>query len=87
MSKSSIFLLVLLGAHLAPGIGRIPGRVMQRRLNEIHQYEQMGAARFLLEDAKLQGADELQWVLENTVRDNIPAGDDEHCQSPATTPS
>lgn len=71
MSKSSIFLLVLLGAHLALGIGRIPGRVIQRRLDEIHQYEQKGPARFLLEDAKLHGADELEWVLANTAEHSV----------------
>lgn len=71
MSKSSVFLLALLGAHLALGIGRIPSRVMMRRLDEIHEYERKGPARFLLEDAKLQGADELEWILANTDRDSV----------------
>lgn len=69
--KGGIVLLVLLGAHLAIGIARIPGRVIGRRLDEIKLYEDKGAARFLIEDAKIQGTDELEWVLANTDKRSV----------------
>ena len=68
---TSIVLLGLLGAHLAIGIARMPSRVIARRLDEIEQYQQVGAARFLTTSAKLHGADELEWVLNNTPPDCV----------------
>ena len=62
----NLVLFALLGAHLAIGIVRIPSRVISRRLDDIAQHQELGAARFLTESAKLQGADELEWVLANT---------------------
>jgi len=64
-------LLALLGAHLAIGIIRLPTRVIGRRLDEIELYQQKGAARFLLDDAKIQGADEIEWLLANTDKDCV----------------
>lgn len=70
-SKGGIVLLVLLLAHLAIGVGRMPSRVIGRRLDEIDLYEQKGAARFLLEDAKIEGAEQLEWLLANTAEDSV----------------
>lgn len=69
--KAGLVVLILLGAHLAIGIGRMPSRVIGRRLDEIEQYREMGAARYLLENAKIQGADELEWVLANTDENSV----------------
>lgn len=66
VGKAGIALLVLLAVHLAIGIGRIPNRVIGRRVDDIQNYRVKGAARFLLEDAKLEGASQLDWVLANT---------------------
>jgi len=62
--------LALLAAHLLIGILRMPGRVIARRLDEIEQYQQ-GAARFLVDSAKLQGHEPLQWVLANTSEHSV----------------
>lgn len=69
--KASMLLLALVFGHLAIGIGRLPARVFGRRLDEIELYQHKGAARFLLEDAGLQGAVELEWVLDNTDKRSV----------------
>jgi len=69
--KGGIVLLALLLAHLAIGVGRYPTRVIGRRLAEIELYEQKGGARFLLEDAKIPGAEQLEWLLANTDKDSV----------------
>lgn len=69
--KGGIVLLALLLAHLAIGVGRYPTRVIGRRLAEIEHYEQKGGARFLLEDAKIAGAKQLEWLLANTNENSV----------------
>lgn len=63
---TAALLFALLAAHLLLGIGRLPGKVIARRVDQIGQYDKQGAARFLLERAKIGGADELEWLLQHT---------------------
>ena len=58
--------IALLLAHVALGTARLPGKVCARRFEMIDDYRKEGAAAFLLGDAKLGGAAELEWVLANT---------------------
>lgn len=71
IGAGGIVLLALLFLHLAIGIGRLPGKVWARRLHEIEQYRQQGAARFLLDSAQLGGTDVLEWLLANTADDSV----------------
>lgn len=57
--------LVLLGGHLALGIARLPDRVFARRAADIERFRTEGAAKFLLGNAKLGGADEIAWLQAN----------------------
>lgn len=57
--------LLLLGGHLALGIARLPDRVFARRAADIERYRSEGAAKFLLGNAKLRGAEELEWLQAN----------------------
>ena len=63
---TTVLLLGLLAAHLLLGAGRLPGKVIGRRRRSDTARSDPGAARFLLERAKLGGADELEWLLEHT---------------------
>lgn len=71
MSKGAALLLALLGAHIALGVARIPGKVIGRRVDEIEQFRDQGPARYLLGRAQLDGADEIEWLLENTDEDCV----------------
>lgn len=60
--------LVLL-VHLAWGISRVPGKVWQRRLEEIDVHRQHGAAEYFLgagSESRLTGAAAVQWLLART---------------------
>lgn len=57
--------LLLLGGHLALGIARLPDRVFARRAADIQRYRDAGAAKFLLGNAQLGGADEIVWLQAN----------------------
>jgi hypothetical protein len=54
--------VALLALHLALGIARIPDRVFARRAADIARYREEGAARFLLGNARLGGADVIEWL-------------------------
>lgn len=69
--KASWLLLALLGAHLALGALRVPGKVYGRRIADVEAYRRDGAARFLLDSARLGGADELEWLLAHTADDCV----------------
>jgi hypothetical protein len=60
-------LLLLLGAHVVLGVFRLPGKVWGRRLDDIAEYRQKGAARYLLECARLSGADVVEWILQHAA--------------------
>jgi glycosyltransferase involved in cell wall biosynthesis len=64
-------LLLLLLAHLAIGIGRLPTKVWARRLEEIADYRAQGAAHYLLDGARLGGADVIEWLTANTAEDSV----------------
>jgi hypothetical protein len=64
-------LLALLAAHLVLGVVRLPGRVWAQRVEEVGQYRELGAARFLLDRAKIGGADVIEWLLANTAADSV----------------
>ena len=66
MSKGVKLLVGLLGAHVALGVARVPGKVYGRRLDEVAAYREQGAAAFLCGRARLGGADALTWLLEHT---------------------
>lgn len=66
MSKSKKLLVTLLGAHVALGVARIPGKVVGRRIDDVAAYREQGAAAFLWGRSGLKGADELAWLLEHT---------------------
>jgi hypothetical protein len=68
---AEVVLLVLLGLHLLLGIVRLPGKVCQRRIDDVAAYRRDGAARFLLGSAKLAGAAELEWLLTHTGPDAV----------------
>jgi hypothetical protein len=57
--------LLLLAAHLAFGLLRIPGKVISRRGDDIDRYRREGAARFLLDNARLSGAETIEWLCTN----------------------
>ena len=63
--KAGTILVGLLLAHVALGVGRLPGKVWQRRLDEVDSYREQGAPHFLLSRAQLGGADEIAWLCEN----------------------
>lgn len=71
MSSGVKLLIVLLGAHVVLGVTRVPGKVIGRRLDEIAAYREHGAAAFLLSRARLDGADELTWLLEHTDEQSV----------------
>lgn len=67
--RTSTWLLILVVAHVAWGITRIPGRVWQRRLADIASYRDRGAADYFLgpdAETRLRGAAEVQWLLRHT---------------------
>ncbi|MEC8253417.1 MAG: hypothetical protein VX044_09400 [Planctomycetota bacterium] len=64
-------LIVLLGAHVALGVTRVPDKVIGRRLDEVAAYREQGAAAFLCGRARLSGAEELTWLLEHTDKQSV----------------
>lgn len=71
LPTGSAVLVVLLAAHLLLSIGRLPGRVYGRRLDDVDAYRADGPARHLLEGAQLGGADVYEWLLQNTPDDCV----------------
>jgi hypothetical protein len=59
-------LVVLLAAHVAFGLLRLPGKVWGRRADDIARYRDDDVA-FLLDGARLGGADAIRWL-----RTNVP---------------
>lgn len=71
MSKGAKLLVILLGAHVALGVARIPGKAVGRRVDEVTAYREQGAAAFLCGRARLGGADELAWLFEHTDAQSV----------------
>ncbi len=67
--RGGAVLLLLLLAHLALGVARLPGKVWSRRCAEIEGYRQQGAARYLLGSARLDGAAAIEWLCANVPPD------------------
>lgn len=65
-----VLLLVLLVAHLALAVARLPGKVWARRLDDVATWRERGAAAFLLDGAQLDGAADLQWLLDHAPADS-----------------
>ncbi len=63
--------LVLLLAHLAWGVGRIPSKVWGKRLDEIAEYQRDGAAAFHLDNSHRHGAGIVRRVVAGTPPDAI----------------
>ena len=77
MSKGVKLLVGLLGAHVALGVARVPGKVYGRRLDEVAAYREQGAAAFLCGRARLGGADALTWLLEHTDEQSVAGREEE----------
>ncbi len=61
-------LLAVLALHVLLGLARLPNKVWGRRLDQVDAYRKQGAAEFLLEGARLEGAHVITWI-----RDHVPA--------------
>ncbi len=59
-----VLLLALI--HIAWGLVRVPGKVLSRRIGDVREYREQGAAQFLLENNGMGGAEALQWVKDHT---------------------
>ncbi len=65
-SKLTRWLAALVGAHLLWGLVRLPGKVINRRAEEVVVYQKAGAERWFFRGDELQGADTIAWLRENT---------------------
>ena len=70
-SRWGLALAILLGAHVAVGIARIPAKVWSDRAGEIARYRDVGAVRFHLENRERSGAAAVQAVLEQTPENAV----------------
>ncbi|MCK5945425.1 MAG: hypothetical protein KAI24_25770, partial [Planctomycetes bacterium] len=66
MRRVHTALFALLAAHVLLGVARLPGKAIARRVDEVDAYRRLGAARYLLDSAHLDGADAIEWLLQNT---------------------
>ena len=57
--------LVLL-AHVVWCVGRIPGVVFGKRIEEVREFRQQGDIRYLLARNALEGAEQIEWLRANT---------------------
>jgi hypothetical protein len=64
-----IGLLVLV--HAIWGVARIPGKVVMRRVGDVRDYQQEGAAHYFFSKARLVGADAIAWLRENTPEQSV----------------
>jgi hypothetical protein len=69
IGTGGVLVLVLIGLHLALGLARLPAKVWARRLDDIARYRELGPARFLLDEAGLEGAPVIEWLLANVPED------------------
>jgi hypothetical protein len=70
-SRWGLALAVLLGAHVAVGIARIPSKVWGERAEEIARYRDAGAVRFHLDNRERRGADAVQAVLDQSPENAV----------------
>ncbi|MBK8978978.1 MAG: hypothetical protein IPM29_24035 [Planctomycetes bacterium] len=69
--RTRALLLALFAAH-ALWIGvRLPGKTVARRLEQVDAWQQLGAARFLLDNEHMHGGAQLEWVREHTPTDAV----------------
>ena len=70
-SRWGLALAILLGAHVAVGIARIPSKVWGERADEIARYRDVGAVRFHLDNRERSGADAVQAVLDRSPENAV----------------
>ena len=64
-----IGILVLL--HAIWGVVRIPGKVVMRRVSDVRDYQQEGAAHYFFSNGRLVGAEAITWLRENTPEQSV----------------
>lgn len=64
-----IGILVLL--HAIWGVVRIPGKVVMRRVSDVRDYQQEGAAHYFFSNGRLVGAEVITWLRENTPEQSV----------------
>ena len=64
-------LSALVVVHVVWGLARVPGKVIARRIDDVAAYRSRGDAAFLLGNARLKGADAIEWVAANTALDAV----------------
>lgn len=68
--RGETWICILVVIHLVWGFARVPGRVWDRRMEDIVIYGKLGAPAYFLDHGKadppLRGADEVKWLLQHT---------------------
>ena len=72
-SRWCLVLTCALLAHAAWGVSRLPGKVIARRLEQIGEHRDQGAAAFLFAANRLTGAEAIDWVRANTPPNTVIA--------------
>lgn len=63
--------LAVLVAHLGLGLARVPGKVWQRRAEQIEAFRREGAAHYLFRTSGLEGAEVVTWLQERVPPDAV----------------
>jgi hypothetical protein len=62
---------ILVLVHAIWGVARIPGKVVIRRVGDVRDYQQEGAAHYFFNNGRLVGADAIAWLRENTPEQSV----------------
>lgn len=63
--------LALLAGQVAWGALRVPGRVYDRRLQDIAAHRSRGAVGWFLEQSHMGGAEAVRWILQHVPPDGV----------------
>lgn len=64
-------LFVVLLAHVAVGVVRLPGVGFVRRWQDVDDFRARGAAGYFLDGTPYRGADVVQWIVANVPPDGV----------------
>ena len=67
-SPGARWVLWLVTAHLLLGLARLPGKVFDRRLEEVAVFQKTGPESWFFRGDSLQGGEVITWIRENTPR-------------------
>ena len=60
------WLVWMVAAHLTWGLARLPGKVVDRRVEEVVLYHKVGPESWFFRGDKMQGGEVITWIRKNT---------------------